>query len=166
MKKPVVVSLFLILSLTVMLSACAKKPVIESEPVAAPEAAAPVAEVPPDAASVTLTTITGAQLETVYFDYDSYNLSPVAQQTLAADAAMLLQEPTLKVTIEGHCDERGSDEYNIALGAQRAASVKTHLVTLGVNADRLATISFGEERPAVVGSDEMAWSKNRRAGFN
>jgi peptidoglycan-associated lipoprotein len=166
MKKHVVVSLYMMLGLTVMLSACAKKPVMESEPPAAPEAPSPVAEVAPVASSATLTTLTGAQLESVYFDYDSYNLSPAAQQTLAADAALLLQESTVKVTIEGHCDERGSDEYNLALGAQRATSVKTHLVSLGVNADRLTTISYGEERPAVTGSDDAAWSKNRRAAFN
>lgn len=159
--------MYLMLGLTVMLSACAKKPVMEAAPVAAPEAPAPVVEAaPPVAASATLTTITGAQLQTVYFDYDSYNLSPAAQQTLAADAALLLQEPTLKVTIEGHCDERGSDEYNLALGAQRATSVKSQLVTLGVGAERLTTISYGEERPAVVGNDDAAWSKNRRAAFN
>lgn len=166
MKKPVVVSLYVMLGLTVMLSACAKKPVMENEPVAAPVAPAPIADVAPVAASATLTTITGAQLQTVYFDYDSYNLSPAAQQTLAADAALLQQEPTLKITIEGHCDERGSDEYNIALGAQRATSVKNHLVALGISADRLATISYGEERPAVTGNDDAAWSKNRRAAFN
>ena len=71
----------------------------------------------------------------------------------------------LQVLIEGHCDERGTDEYNLALGERRALAVRRYLVALGISADRLHTISYGEEKPAVLGSDEAAWSKNRRAEF-
>jgi len=166
MKKLKVASLYLMLCLMVLMSACAKKPAMDAEPVSAQETSAPAAENNAVPASATLTTMTGAQLEPVYFDYDSYTLSPAAQQVLARNAAMLVQESALTITIEGHCDERGSDEYNLALGAQRATSVKDYLVTIGISANRLATISYGEERPAVNGSDDTAWSKNRRAAFN
>lgn len=114
----------------------------------------------------TMTTMTGSQLEPVYFDYDSHVLSAAARQTLERNAALLLKESGLAVTIEGHCDERGSDEYNLALGEQRASVVKGYLVTLGISAERLTAISYGEERPVVTGGDETAWAKNRRAAFN
>jgi peptidoglycan-associated lipoprotein len=75
------------------------------------------------------------------------------------------ENPEVNVTIEGHCDERGSDEYNLALGERRAKAVKSYLAALGIAPDRLSTISYGEEMPATVGRDESAWSKNRRAEF-
>jgi peptidoglycan-associated lipoprotein len=116
-------------------------------------------------AAATVATLDGRSLETVYFDYDAFTLKPAARQALERNAAWLQANPTVKVTIEGHCDERGSDEYNLALGERRALAVKSYLTTLGVAAERLATISYGEERPAVVGHDESAWSKNRRGEF-
>jgi peptidoglycan-associated lipoprotein len=160
--------LTLMLSLLVMLSACSKKPVMDAEPAPvpavseAPAVPAPVVET----AVATPARITAAQLEPVYFDYDSHVLSAQAQQILKRNAALLQQESGLVVTIEGHCDERGSDEYNLALGEQRSNAVKSYLVSLGVAAERLNTISYGEERPVVAGNDEAAWSKNRRAQFN
>ena len=99
----------------------------------------------------------------VFFAYDSAQLSPEAQRTLERQAAWFKQYPNMSATIEGHADERGTREYNLALGERRAASAKKYLVGLGVAANRLSTISYGKERPAVIGSDESAWSQNRRA---
>lgn len=107
-----------------------------------------------------------AALSTVYFDFDKSDLRQDTRDTLGKDAEVMLKVLAAnKVKIEGHCDERGSDEYNIALGDRRAKSVKKYLVSLGVAADRLSTISYGKEKPAVQGHDEAAWSKNRRADF-
>jgi len=115
--------------------------------------------------SATLNTLNGTQLEPVYFDYDAFSLSETACRTIERNANWLQGNPTVKVTIEGHCDERGSDEYNLALGERRALAVKNYLTTLGVNAERLAAVSFGEEQPAVAGQNETAWAKNRRSEF-
>jgi len=99
----------------------------------------------------------------VFFDTDSSTLSAEAQHTLERQSTWLKQYSNVNVTIEGHCDERGTREYNLALGERRAASVKKYLVGLGIAASRISTISYGKERPAVVGNDESAWSQNRRA---
>lgn len=99
----------------------------------------------------------------VFYDYDSAMLSAESQRTLERQAAWLKQYPNMSVTVEGHCDERGTREYNLALGERRAASAKKYLVGLGVAANRISTISYGKERPAVIGSDESAWAQNRRA---
>jgi len=100
--------------------------------------------------------------DTVFFAFDSFSLDSQAQGTLDRQAALLLKS-SVGVTIEGHTDERGTREYNLALGERRATAVKDYLVAYGVNAGRIRTISYGEERPAVVGSNEAAWAKNRRA---
>ncbi len=99
----------------------------------------------------------------VFFDYDSASIAGDAQHTLERQAAWLKQYSNINVTIEGHCDERGTREYNLALGERRAAAAKKYLVGLGVAANRVSTISYGKERPAVIGSDESSWSQNRRA---
>lgn len=105
-------------------------------------------------------------LETVYFDFDKSDLRQDARDALSKNAEALLKKVAdAKVKIEGHCDERGSDEYNLALGERRAKSVAKYLTTLGIKADRISTISYGKEKPAVQGSNEAAWSKNRRAEF-
>lgn len=105
-------------------------------------------------------------LETVYFDFDKSDLRQDARDTLSKNAEALLKKVAdAKIKIEGHCDERGSDEYNLALGDRRAKSVAKYLTTLGVKADRISTVSYGKEKPAVQGHDEAAWSKNRRAEF-
>ena len=107
-----------------------------------------------------------AELEKLYFDYDSYSLSPVARESLSRGSEYLLRKnPSVKVQIEGHCDERGSDEYNMALGEKRAKAAYDYLTSLGVPAERLSTISYGEEKPAESGQDETAWAKNRRVEF-
>jgi len=105
-------------------------------------------------------------LETVYFDFDKSDLRQDARDALSKNAEALLKKVAdSKIQIAGHCDERGSDEYNLALGDRRAKSVAKYLTTLGVKADRISTISYGKEKPAVQGSNEAAWSKNRRAEF-
>ena len=105
-------------------------------------------------------------LQTVYFDYDSYALRPDALKTLSENVDKIKKVPNVLVQIEGHCDERGTQEYNLALGEKRALAVREHLIKLGISGDRMVTISYGEERPAVEGHDEAAWSKNRRSEFN
>ncbi len=99
----------------------------------------------------------------VYFDFDSAVLSPVATETLDRQGAWLRQFPNIVVTVEGHADERGTREYNLAIGDRRATAVKNYLLALGVQADRILTISYGEERPADAGNDETAWANNRRS---
>jgi peptidoglycan-associated lipoprotein len=107
-----------------------------------------------------------AVLETVYFDFDNSDLRQDARNVLSKNAETLLKSmKDAKIKIEGHCDERGSAEYNLALGERRAKSVQQYLLTLGVQADRLSFISYGKEKPAVQGNDEAAWAKNRRAEF-
>lgn len=98
----------------------------------------------------------------IYFGYDRYDLTPEARSVLDAQAQWLAQYPTLSVTVEGHADERGTREYNLALGERRANSVKNYMVALGVSPSRINTISYGKERPAVPGSNDAAWSQNRR----
>lgn len=105
-------------------------------------------------------------LETVFFDFDKSDLRQDARDALSKNSEALLKKiADAKVQIAGHCDERGSDEYNLALGDRRAKSVAKYLTTLGVSGDRISTISYGKEKPAVQGNNEAAWSKNRRAEF-
>ncbi|MBP7147145.1 MAG: peptidoglycan-associated lipoprotein Pal [Acidobacteria bacterium] len=104
-------------------------------------------------------------LRTVYFDYDSFDLSSDAMGVLEENARWLRAHTGTRVVLEGHCDERGTTEYNLDLGAKRARAVRDHLVRLGVAAAQLDTISYGEERPAETGGNEAAWSKNRRVEF-
>ncbi len=99
----------------------------------------------------------------VYYDFDKSNLRPAAEEALAKNARWLSQHPEFLVRIEGHCDERGTNEYNLALGDRRANSARDYLSANGVGADRLSTISFGEDRPVCNDSDEACWQKNRRA---
>src|SRR5689334_11665645 len=101
--------------------------------------------------------------DTVYFDYDKTTLRPEALPTLRGIAGWMVQHPNVQIRIAGHADERGTREYNLALGDRRAATVRSYLVSLGVPAERLETVSYGKERPVAVGSDETAWAKNRRA---
>lgn len=103
--------------------------------------------------------------EDVYFDFDSSALLPMAQAVLEKKAEWLRNNPGGSVVIEGHCDERGTSEYNLALGDRRAKSVEAFLVDLGVSASRLITLSYGEERPTDSGRNEEAWAKNRRVHF-
>ena len=98
----------------------------------------------------------------VFFDFDKSTIKPEGQQTLQRQAQWLQKYPNVTVTVEGHCDDRGTREYNLALGERRATAVARALAALGVQANRIKTISYGKERPAVVGDDESAWAQNRR----
>jgi len=163
-----------------------KKPPIARPTPPAPTAPAPAAPPPtppaptpdtspiPKEPSITEDPIASADLDTlnknspfqpVFYALDSYEVDTTAQQALNANAALLKKYPTWVITIEGHCDERGTAEYNLALGEKRALSAKTYLVSLGIPADRLRTVSYGKEFPFDPGHDEGAWSKNRRAHF-
>ena len=101
--------------------------------------------------------------DTVNFDFDSAELTVSARSTLNRQSAFLSVNPDLMIVIEGHADERGTREYNLALGERRATAVRDYLVAKGINSARVRTVSYGKERPAVSGSDEEAWAKNRRA---
>jgi peptidoglycan-associated lipoprotein len=136
------------------------QPVIE-QPIVPPE---PVTEASIDSKPLDELNKEGL-LKPVFFEYDAADLSPEAQQTLNQNASVLKQHPTWVVTIEGHCDERGTAEYNLALGERRTVSARTYLVSLGVPADRLHTVSYGKEFPFDPGHTEAAWAKNRRAHF-
>ena len=109
--------------------------------------------------------VVGGRLEDIFFDYDKYNIRDEYRSVLARNAEALIAHPEIALLIEGHCDERGTNEYNLALGEARAQSTKNYLVDLGISAARLGTISFGEERPLDPRATEDAWSKNRRAHF-
>jgi peptidoglycan-associated lipoprotein len=100
-----------------------------------------------------------------YFDYDKADIRPDARTALSKTADFLKSNPQFKATIEGHCDERGSTEYNLGLGDRRASAVKQYLVSLGVSADRLTTVSFGKEKPFCMESNEACWQQNRRGHF-
>ena len=99
----------------------------------------------------------------IYFDTDQYNVDSADAAALQSQAAYLNQYPQISITIEGHCDERGTREYNLALGERRANAAKNYLVSLGVAASRISTVSYGKERPVAMGSDESWWAQNRRA---
>ena len=139
------------------LSSCTDDKKKAAEPVApvATETAAPA----PNAGQAELKT------STIYFGFDDYTLTSEAQSTLTAMAEGMKANKGAVIQIEGHCDERGTVEYNLALGERRAQSVKNFLTQLGVEAARLSTISYGEEKPVVQGHAEDAWVKNRRAEF-
>jgi peptidoglycan-associated lipoprotein len=104
-------------------------------------------------------------LKPVFYDLDSSDVNAAGQQILQANAAVMKRFPTWQITIEGHCDERGTAEYNLALGERRALAAKTYLVSLGIPADKVRTVSYGKEFPFDAGHDDSAWAKNRRAHF-
>ena len=147
---------------------CSKKP--KDLPPPPPTSTAPAGPTAPEG-PVTSTTVPGSSADflqkagsdKVFFGTDSYDLDATAKGTLDAQAAWLVQYGQVKITIEGHCDERGTREYNLALGDRRANAAKNYLVSKGVDASRISTISYGKERPAVEGSSEDAWAQNRRA---
>jgi peptidoglycan-associated lipoprotein len=118
-----------------------------------------------DLPTTTDATTEGGPLDDVYFDYDQYELTDATRALLGKHAEWLRARPAAKVMVEGHCDERGTVDYNLALGDKRARAVREHLVSLGIPEDRLSAISLGKERPKDPGHDEAAWAKNRRAHF-
>jgi peptidoglycan-associated lipoprotein len=107
-----------------------------------------------------------ANVQDIFYDYDTANLSPEAQTTLSKDASYLTSHANVKIVIGGYCDERGSNEYNVALGQNRADSAKNALVAAGVAASRIRVVSYGKEKPFCSESTEACWQQNRRAGFS
>lgn len=158
-------TLSVVLAAGLALSACAKKApqVLPPDPGAAPsqsstgDSTAPV----PGSQADFVAQMMGQ--DTIYFDTDRYNIDATDQAALAAQAQWLQKYPAKRLTIEGHADERGTREYNLALGERRANAAKNYLVSLGIDAGRVATLSYGKERPVALGSDEESWAKNRRA---
>ena len=154
-----------VLAAGLALSACSKKPpqVLPPDPGAAPsqststDAGTPV----PGSQADFVAQLMGQ--DTIYFDTDRYNIDATDQTALAAQAQWLQKYPAKRLTIEGHADERGTREYNLALGERRANAAKNYLVSLGIDAARVATLSYGKERPIALGADEESWAKNRRA---
>ncbi len=104
-------------------------------------------------------------LKDVHFDFDKYDIRPADAEILKENAALLMKYPKIKIQVEGHCDERGTNEYNLALGERRANAAKKYLLSLGISTDRISSISYGEEKPLDAGHDEEAWAKNRRGHF-
>ena len=149
----------------VSLAACAKKPPKELPP--APSESG-VTDNAPRAPSGPVKGsqedfIASVASDRIFFDTDKYDVDAPDQSTLQSQAQWLQQNANVRVTIEGHADERGTRDYNIALGEKRANSAKNYLASLGIDPSRMTTISYGKERPAAMGSDESAWAQNRRA---
>jgi peptidoglycan-associated lipoprotein len=109
--------------------------------------------------------IANKNLQDVFYDFDKFDLGETARQSLAANGDFLKANPSVRITIAGHCDERGTRDYNISLGQKRAEAAKEYLIALGVAEDRISTVSYGKERPFDPGHDEDAWAKNRRGHF-
>jgi peptidoglycan-associated lipoprotein len=144
--------------------AVTETPVKEAPP--APMAAAPAEQPPPAMApGVAVTEEKLSQFDDVRFDFDKAEVKEDGRKTSQVVADYLKKNPKAKLLVEGHCDERGTSEYNMALGDRRAAAVMTYLVSLGVSKERISTVSFGKERPLDPGHSEEAWAKNRRAHF-
>jgi peptidoglycan-associated lipoprotein len=147
-------------------SSCGKKPLPPTEqPNTTITDNKPPAEKPPDNPPPVKPPLAESQLATVYFDFDQFNLRSDARSSLDANFRLLQEYPAAIVKIEGHCDERGTVEYNLALGEKRARAAMDYLVSLGIASNRVSIVSFGKERPASMGSNEEAWARNRRAEF-
>jgi len=151
---------------------CAKKaqvkeeqaePIIEEEPVEQTPVEEPVQ--PPEEESVPIIEPVVISFENIYFEFDKYNLRPDARRTLDKTVEVLKNNPEVVIMIEGHCDERGTIEYNLQLGKKRAESAKDYITASGIDSRRLKTISYGEEKPSSLGHNEQAWTKNRRDEF-
>lgn len=126
---------------------------------------APPPPPPPPAPSPTEEELFSQNVKDIYFNYDAADVRPDQQAAMQGDIDFLKQHPGIKITVEGHCDERGSTEYNLALGDNRANAVKTALTQAGIGADRVKTISYGKERPFCTESNEECWQQNRRGHF-
>jgi len=155
----------LVATAIVALAACSKKPPKELPPAPGGDTSASTGPTTPSGP------VKGSQedfvasvsSDRILFGTDQYDVDAQDQQILQSQAAWLQQNPNVRVTIEGHCDERGTRDYNIALGERRANAAKNYLASLGIDAGRITTVSYGKERPAALGSDETAWAQNRRA---
>lgn len=156
----------LLLAGSIGLAACSKKAPEELPPPPAPTTTPAPAPYTPSGPAV------GSQAHfenavngqnVIYFDTDRYNIDSADAAALQAQAQYLSRYPQISITVEGHCDERGTREYNLALGERRANAAKNYLVGLGIDAGRIRTVSYGKERPVALGSDEASWAQNRRA---
>jgi peptidoglycan-associated lipoprotein len=145
---------------------CSKKPKPATDVTQVPPSSPATPSNPPSEPSPPTDEGAGVgEIEDVFFDYDRYNLRDDARRTLDANAKVLLADKSARLLLEGHCDERGTVEYNLALGERRAQSARSYLIEFGVEQNRLSTISYGEERPFSQGHGEEAWSQNRRVHF-
>jgi peptidoglycan-associated lipoprotein len=158
------------LLLTLALGACGKKPQPVAPAPAAPTAAPPPAPAPAppaaESAAERAARVRAVLHEIVYFDFDRSDVRADARPVLDSKVPHLREDGAIRLRVEGHADERGSAEYNLALGMRRANAVKQYFVGFGLDAARFDVVSFGEERPAVAESSEAAWARNRRAEFN
>lgn len=151
----------------IALTACAKKPPAELPPAPGP---AP-SSTPAPSAPIDNTPVPGSQADflakvssdRIFFDTDKFNIDTEDQLTLQSQARWLMQYPNKPIVVEGHADERGTRDYNLALGERRANAAKNYLVSLGIPASRIRVVSYGKERPEALGSNEQAWARNRRA---
>lgn len=174
MKKAFVVVLSLVL-LVLFVNSCKKsvttEPVKEEKPIEKVEEPKPQIERPQLTEEEIFQRATIQQLneeghlQLIYFDFDKYNIKDNMKPVLRDNAEWLLEHETVEITIQGHCDERGTVEYNMALGERRAKAAKDYVVSLGVNPQRVSVVSYGKSRPLVDESNEAAWAKNRRAEF-
>ncbi|MEW6219381.1 MAG: peptidoglycan-associated lipoprotein Pal [Thermodesulfobacteriota bacterium] len=164
------------LCLVLFAGGCAKKEVAADTATMAPAATQPSREAkmeqgepivtpPRTAASQFSEGRTSAPMLPVYFDFDKFNIRDDQKERMATNTRFLKDSPNVKIRVEGNCDERGTNEYNMALGERRANSAKKYLVNMGVAANRVDTLSLGEERPLLMGHDEMSWAQNRRDDF-
>ena len=181
MQKLTITGLVILFALSLLVSGCAKKPAGDTNGMTETTQVEMQQEQPAgvmdkevvdttpmyDAAAVARAAESAAAkgLERIHFDFDQYVLTDSAKSILVSNAGLLRAAAAIKVLIEGHCDERGSDEYNLALGEKRALATKTYLVSLGVAAERMSVISYGEEMPIDSARTKEAWAKNRRANF-
>jgi peptidoglycan-associated lipoprotein len=162
-----VIALLLVIPGLLITVGCQKKAVTQAKTPAPAAAPAPAAKQPAPAPAPVTTAGTSGMImqEDIFFEFDKSTLTPSAQDNLMRKAAWLRDNSNVTVTIEGHCDERGTNEYNLALGDRRADSAKAFLVDLGIASSRLTTISYGEERPLCMQHTEECWAKNRRGHF-
>jgi peptidoglycan-associated lipoprotein len=178
MSRRVAISFILIGLVAFLLMGCAKKAIIEGgeegeqAEMMAPEGETGIDEDQIEASLQTKTypgiegeVLESSMLRDINFGFDRYDLTPTAREILTKNAEFIIKFPEAKIQIEGHCDERGTAEYNLALGERRSMSAKRYLISLGVPAHRLSSISYGEEMPLDPRSNEGAWAKNRRAHF-
>lgn len=161
MRKTII--LVMVLSVTMLIAGCCEmqmpEPVVEPPPVVEPEPPPPPPPPPPEPE------VKEIYLAPIFFDFDKYDLRSGDREILKRNADQLVENPDATIRIEGHCDERGTVEYNLALGEKRARAAMQFLVDMGVDPSRLSIVSYGEEKPLDPGHDERAWAKNRRVEF-